>query len=58
MLGRGMRQGTDQAKGDRWGGRMLSRRETCCLRRKPTFPVLGDAVTCYFNGQQPDVSWI
>lgn len=53
-----MMPGTDNAKGDRWGERMLSRRETCRLRGKPTFPVLVDAVTCYFNGQQPDVSWI
>jgi hypothetical protein len=37
--------------------RILSLRETR-LCGKPTFPVLVDAVTCYFNGQQPDVSWI
>jgi hypothetical protein len=24
----------------------------------PTFPVLVDAVTCSFNGQPPEVSWI
>jgi hypothetical protein len=33
-------------------------RETCRLRGIPTFPVLVDAVTCSFNGQPPDVSWI
>ena len=53
-----MMQGTYNAKGDRWVERILSLRETCRLRGKPTFPVLVDAVTCYFNGQQPDVSWI
>ncbi len=51
-------QGTYNAKGDRWVERMLSLRETCRLRGKPTFPVLVDAVTCYFNGQQPHVSWL
>jgi hypothetical protein len=25
---------------------------------EPTFLVLVDAVTCHFNGQHPDVSWI
>jgi transposase len=51
-------QGTYNEKGDRWVERILSLRETCRLRGKPTFPMLVDAVTCYFNGQQPDVSWI
>jgi transposase len=58
VLWRKMMQGTYNAKGDRWVERILSLRETCRLRGKPTFPVLVDAVTCYFNGQQPDVSWI
>jgi transposase len=58
VLWRRMMQGTYNAKGDRWVERMLSLRETCRLRGKPTFPVLVDAVTCYFNDQQPDVSWI
>jgi transposase len=55
---RRMMQGTYNEKGDRWGERILSVRETCRLRGVPTFPVLVDAVTCYFNGQPPDVSWI
>jgi len=58
VLWRRMMQGTYNAKGDRWVERILSLRETCRLHGKPTFPVLVDAVTCYFNGQQPDVSWI
>ena len=47
-----------QEKGDRWVERVLSVRETCRLRGLPTFPILVDAVTCDFNGQHPDVSWI
>jgi hypothetical protein len=58
VLWRKIMQGTYNAKGDRWAERILSLRETCRLRGKPTFPVLVDAVTCYFNGHPPDVSWI
>jgi transposase len=58
VLWRKMMQGTYNAKGDRWVERILSLRETCRLRGRPTFPVLVHAVTCYFNGQPPDVSWI
>jgi transposase len=58
VLWRKMMQGTSNAKGDRWVERILSVRQTCRLRGRPTFPVLVHAVTCYFNGQPPDVSWI
>jgi transposase len=58
VLWRKLMQGTYNAKGDRWVERILSVRETCRLRGIPTFPVLVDAVTCYFNGQPPDISWI
>jgi transposase len=58
VLWRKMMQGTYNAKGDRWVERILSVRETCRLRGRPTFPVLVEAVTCDFNGQPPDVSWI
>jgi transposase len=58
VLWRKMMQGTYNAKGDRWVERILSVRETCRLRGQPTFPVLVKAVTCYFNGHHPDVSWI
>ena len=56
VLWRKMMQGTYNAKGDRWVERILSMRETCRLRGRPTFPVLVDAVPCSFNGQHPDVS--
>jgi transposase len=58
VLWRKIMQGTYNEKGDHWVERILSLRETCRLRGRPTFPVLVHAVTCYFNGQPPDVSWI
>ncbi len=58
VLWRKMMQGTHNAKGDRWVERILSVRETCRPRGRPTFPVLVHAVTCDLNGQPPDVSWI
>jgi transposase len=58
VLWRKSTQGSYNAKGDRWVERILSVRETCRLRGISTFPVLVDAVTCYFNSQLPDVSWI
>lgn len=58
VLWRWMMHGSSNEQGDRWVERLLSRRETCRLRGRPTFPVLVDAVTCSFHGQQPDVSWI
>jgi transposase len=58
VLWRKIMQGSYNVEGDRWAERILSLRETCRLRGKPTFPVLVDAVTCYFNGHPPDVSWI
>jgi transposase len=58
VLWRKSMQGSYNAKGDRWVERILSLRETCRLRGRPTFPILVDAVACYFHGQPPDVSWI
>jgi transposase len=58
VLWRKIMPGTYNAKGDRWVERILSLRETCRLRGLPPFPVLVEAVTCYFNGRHPDVSWI
>jgi transposase len=58
VLWRKIVQGTYNEKGDRWVERILSLRETCRLRGMPTFPILVEAVTCYFNGQHSDVSWI
>jgi transposase len=58
VLWRKSMQGTYNAKGNRWVEQILSLRETCRLRGIPTFPVLVEAVTGYFNGQYPDTSWI
>jgi transposase len=58
VLWRKIMQGTNNEKGDRWVERILSLRETCRLRCIPMFPVLVEAVTCSFNGQHPDTSWI
>jgi hypothetical protein len=58
VLWRKMMQGTYDEKGDRWVERILSVRETCRLRGRAAFPVLVEALTCSFNGQQPDTSWI
>jgi transposase len=54
---------------ERWAGIVVSDgygvyqhwvhgRQTCRLRGIPTFPILVEAVTCDFNDQHPDVSWI
>ena len=58
VLWRKLMQGTYNEKGDRWVERILSLRETCRLRGIPTFPILVEAVTCAFNGQPLEVSWI
>ena len=58
VLWRKIMQGTYNEKGDRWVERILSLRETCRLRGRPTYPGLVEAVRCYFNGQHPDTSWI
>jgi transposase len=58
VLWRKSMHGTYTANGDRWVERILSLRETCRLRGRPTFPILVEAVTCSFSGQHPDVSWI
>jgi transposase len=50
--------GTESEKGNRWVERILSLRQTCRLRSKRTFPVLVEAVDCYFKGNKPDLAWI
>src|SRR5262249_48476901 len=50
--------GTASAKGNRWVERLLSLRETCCLQAKSTYTVLVEALTSFFHGQPPDLSWI
>lgn len=53
-----MMQGTSTDKGDRWVERILSLRETCRLKGKSTYEVLVDALTVYYEGEKPNLSWI
>lgn len=50
--------GTQSEKGNLWVERILSVRQTCRLNGNSSFEVLVHAMTCHFNGQQPDLSWI
>ena len=50
--------GTASDKGNRWVERILSLRETCRLQAQSTYTVLVEAMTRFFHGQQPDLSWI
>jgi transposase len=50
--------GTASRKGNRWVERILSLKETCRLHARATYTVLVDAVSRFFAGQQPDLSWI
>jgi transposase len=50
--------GTASDKGNRWVERILSLRETCRLQAKSTYTVLAEALTSFFHGQVPDLSWI
>jgi transposase len=50
--------GTASDKGNRWVERILSLRETCRLQAKSTYTVLVEAMTSFFQGQPPDLSWI
>src|SRR5262245_53822332 len=50
--------GTASAKGNHWVERILSLKETCRLHARATYTVLVDAITRFFYGQQPDLSWI
>jgi len=50
--------GTASEKGNRWVERILSLRETCRLRVRSTYTVLVDALTRFFQGHHPDLSWI
>jgi transposase len=58
VLWRKRSQGTASEKGNRWVERILSLRQTCAMRSMPTFPILVNAIECYFKGLQPDLSWI
>jgi len=50
--------GTASDKGNRWVERILSLKETGRLQARSTYHVLVDAVTRFFHGQHPDLSWI
>jgi len=50
--------GTASDKGNRWVERILSLKATCRLHARATYAVLVDAVTSFFHGQHPDLSWI
>ena len=50
--------GTASTKGNRWVERILSLKETCRLQARSTYSVLVDAVASFFQGHQPDLSWI
>jgi transposase len=50
--------GTASAKGNRWVERILSLKETCRLHARATYAVLVDAVSSFFQGQQPALAWL
>jgi transposase len=50
--------GAASTKGNRWVERILSLKETCRLHTRATYAVLVDAVSSFFQGHQPDLSWI
>lgn len=51
-------QGTESTKGQRWVERILTLRHTCRLRVRKLFPVLVNAVQCFFKELNPDLAWI
>lgn len=50
--------GTVSDKGNRWVERILTLRQTCRLQTRRTFPVLVEALDCYFKELNPDLAWI
>lgn len=58
VLWRKCSQGTASDKGNRWVERILSLRQTCRIQSRPTYPILVEALSCYFKGEAPDLSWI
>ena len=58
VLWRKCSQGTSSDKGNRWVERILTLRQTCRLRSLKTYPILVDAVRCYFEDQLPNTAWI
>jgi len=58
VLWRKRSNGTQSDKGDRWVERILSLKQTCRTRSLPVFPLLVDAIKCYFKEQEPDLAWL
>lgn len=58
VLWRKTMQGTCSDKGDRLAERVLSLRETCRQNGLSTYDVLVHAVSCHFQGQKPDLTWL
>ena len=58
VLWRKRSNGTQSDKGDRWVERILSLKQTCRTRSLPVFPLLVDAIKCYFKEQKPDLAWL
>lgn len=50
--------GTKSEKGNRWVERLLPFRQTCWLRKLPTFPFLVDTVKAYFKEQTSNLKWL
>ena len=58
VLWRKRSNGTQSDKGNRWVERILSLKQTCRQRALAPFPIFADAISAYFQGQRPDLSWI
>jgi len=58
VLWRKRSNGTQSDKGDRWVERILTLKQTCRTRSLPVFPLLVDAIECYFKEQKPDLTWL
>src|SRR5215813_10989435 len=58
VLWRKRSHGTAGEKGNRWVERILSLRQTCRLQAQSTYTVLVEAITSFFHGQPPALSWI
>ena len=58
VLWRKRSQGTRGDKGNRWVERILSLRQTARLRNKSSYDIIVNAVSCYFKGRRPNLSWL
>ena len=58
VLWRKRSNGTDSDKGNRWVERSLSLRHTCRQLGQSTYPILVEALTSWFHGRQPNLTWL